>query len=471
MTALAQLAGRRLLFLNWRDLANPAAGGAEAYTDQIASRFAAAGAEVTLFTSSFDEAAPYSQARPYLVVREGGRLGVYLAAGRHLRQFATRYDAVVDFENGLPFFAPFWAAGRVPVVCVVHHVHQRQFGMYFRWPVSRAGELLEGPVARRVYRSHPCVAVSASTRAEMRHQLGFEGPIHIVPNGMDPLPASDRRRAAGPAIAVANRLVPHKQLHLLVEAAPALLRRWPDLRIDIAGTGPARAGLQALVRRLGLEDSVFLPGRVPEQAKSDLLSQAWLTVAPSLAEGWGLTVIEAASLGTPAVAYDVPGLRDSVRDEETGWLVPPGRGLAVTLMNALEELSDPARQRQFAERCRRWAHRFSWDDSAERLARVLLSEIRLRAAGHPSRRRPIDLATVASWEPRDSADIPQVLARGLRVTDAIGKDSRGATTALLTGCDVVGAARALLRLPVPPARLRLATNAEVLCGEVVDGGM
>ena len=82
------------------------------------------------------------------------------------------------------------------------------------------------------------MAVSPSTRAEMRHQLGLRGPIHIVPNGVQAVPASDMPRSPTPAIAVVTRLVPHKRLHLLVEAVPSLLRRWPDLRVDIVGTGP-----------------------------------------------------------------------------------------------------------------------------------------------------------------------------------------------------------------------------------------
>lgn len=472
MSALAQFAGRHLLFVNWRDVENPAGGGAEAYLDQIATRFARAGAHITLFTSDFPDAAPCSIHRQYLVVREGGRFGVYLAAAHHLRKYAGRYDAIVDFQNGIPFFAPFWAEGRVPVVCVVHHVHQRQFDMYFRWPLNRVGRLLEGRAARSVYRGSPFVAVSPSTRAEMRHQLGIRGAIHVVPNGMEPLPPAGVPRSGTPVIAVVNRLVPHKRIHLLVEALPALLRRWPGLHVDIAGTGPARAGLETLVHTLGLEGAVSLPGRVSEQAKSDLLGRAWLTAAPSLAEGWGLTVLEAATLGTPAVAYNVPGLRDSVCDGETGWLVPPGRGLAVTLMNAIEELSDPARQSLAATRCQRWAHRFSWDDSAERLARVLLTDVRRRGTGMPRRRRPVDLATVATWPPDDTVDVAWVLRQGLRVTDAISKDSNGSVRALLTGCDEIGAAKALQRLrpPLPPAGLRLATTAEILCGEAGDGG-
>jgi glycosyltransferase involved in cell wall biosynthesis len=468
MSALGQLAGRRVLFLNWRDLSNPAAGGAEAYAEQIARRFARAGALVTLFTSRYQDAPPHDWANGYLVMREGGRFGVYRAAARHLERYGNLYDAIVDFQNGIPFFAPLWAPPAVAVVCVVHHVHQAQFDMYFRWPLNHLGRLLEGRLTRRVYRDRPFIAVSPSTRTEMRRQLGLRGPVHIVPNGVASLPPSGVPRSGSPVIAVVTRLAPHKQLHHLVDAVPDLLHHWPDLHVDIAGTGPARDGLLAQIRELGLEGVVSMPGRVSERAKSDLLSRAWLTAAPSLAEGWGLTVLEANTVGTPAVAYDVPGLRDAVRDGQTGWLVPAGHSLATALRSALEELSDPVRRWFFADQAQAWAARFSWDASADRLAGALLSEIRRRELGRPSPRRVVDLATVASWPPGDLDDVERRLRKGLRVTDVISRDPSGLRV-LLTGCDEVEAAQALERAQVSPEGLRLATSVEVLCGAGAGG--
>jgi glycosyltransferase involved in cell wall biosynthesis len=463
VSALDQLAGRRILFLNWRDLSNPAAGGAEAYAEQIARRFAGAGALVTLFTSKYKDALPYDWTNGYLVVREGGRFGVYRAAARHLRRYGHRYDAVVDFQNGIPFFAPLWVPASTAVICVMHHVHQAQFDMYFRWPLNYVGRLLEGRATRRVYHDRQFVAVSPSTRAEMRHQLSLREPVQIVPNGINSLPTSHPTCSPTPAIAVVTRLTPHKQLHHLVEAVPDLLHRWPDLHVDIAGDGPARDSLLAQVRRLSLEQAVSLPGRVSEEVKSDLLGQAWLTVAPSLAEGWGLTVLEANTLGTPAVAYDVPGLRDSVRDGRTGWLASPSDGLSTALIGALEELEQPLRRRFFADQAQEWAARFSWDASADRFGRVLLSEIKHRETGNPPQRRAIDLATVATWPPGDLDDVEQRLRKGLRITDTISHGTDGLRV-LLNGCDEIGAAKALRRALVSPAGLRLATTASVLCG-------
>ena len=217
------------------------------------------------------------------------------------------------------------------------------------------------------------------------------------------------------------------------------------------------------VRELGVERAVNLPGRVSEQVKSDLLNIAWLTVAPSLAEGWGLTVLEANSAGTPAVAYDVPGLRDSVRDKITGWLAPQDTSLATTLSAALDELSDPYQQHCVADRCRRWAARFSWDASAERLAAVVLSEISRSGQGGAHQRRAVDLATVAWWPPDDAEEVAGLLRKTLRATDVISMDANGLSV-LLTGCDEVGAMKTLQRVPVPPSGLRLATTTQVLCG-------
>ena len=346
-------------------------------------------------------------------------------------------------------------------MCVIHHVHQRQFDMYFRWPINLVGRFLEGRASRIVYRGRPMIAVSPSTRAEMRRELRFRGHVHIVPNGIDPPQATEAGKTAWPSIAVVTRLVPHKQMDHLIAAVPELLHKWPNLRVVVAGTGLAREQLIAQVERLGLQDAVELPGRVSEQAKADLLGAAWLTVAPSAAEGWGLTIMEANAMGTPAVAYDVPGLRDSVRHGLTGWLVRSGESMADALSDALHEVRDPARRVQMGTAAKAWARAFSWDASADRLAGVLLADMKYRKLGELDRRQAIDLAIIASWPPALADEITPVLRAGLRSTDIIISDSSG-VRALLAGCDELGAIKALARIGVPAPELRLATQAGCL---------
>jgi hypothetical protein len=295
----------------------------------------------------------------------------------------------------------------------------------------------------------------------MRRELRFRGHVHIVPNGIDQLRPGPARRSARPMIALVTRMVPHKQLDHLIAAVPQLLERWPDLRVVIAGTGETRHALAAQVSKLSLDDVVEMPGRVSEEAKFELLGKAWLTVAPSAAEGWGLTIMEANAIGTPAVAYDVPGLRDSVRHGLTGWLVRHGQTLAGALSEALQELSDPDRQAQIGAAAKAWAGAFSWDSSADRLAGVLLAEMKYMQLGKLERRQAVDLATVASWPAELSAEIAPVLKSGLRSTDIVFSDANG-VRALLVGCDEIGAVKALSRVGVLPPELRLATRASVL---------
>jgi glycosyltransferase involved in cell wall biosynthesis len=207
------------------------------------------------------------------------------------------------------------------VVCVIHHVHQEQFGVHFGWPLRVLGRELEGRWSRLLYGRRPMAVVSPSTRAAVRATLGLRGPIFIVPNGA-PSPArlDRRRRSPSPLIGCVGRLAAHKRMDLLVHAAPELRRRVPGLTIEIAGDGPDRPRLVKLARDLAVDDIVRFLGHVSTEDKERLLGSAWLTVNPSMGEGWGIGVLEANAHGVPAVAFRVPGLRDSVRDGITGWL-------------------------------------------------------------------------------------------------------------------------------------------------------
>lgn len=446
MTAgLAALSGSRLLFLNWRDRTHPRAGGAELYAESIAEQLSAHGADVTLFTAHHERAPLAETSRNGIrILRRGGTFGVYAAALRYLRRTRGEYDAVVDFQNGIPFFAPLATGSRVPVILVLHHVHQDQFRQYFPPLVSSVGRFLEGPVSRLVYQGRPLVAVSPSTRQELRQRLQLAGPVFVVPNGVDPL---ERRgqRASEPRIAVVTRLVPHKRLHLLIEAVAELCSGWPGLTVDIGGDGPDRERLEQISRALGLTGRVRFHGYVSDERRERLLSEAWLTVLPSEAEGWGLTVLEAASIGTPAVAYRVPGLRDSVLDGETGWLCSPNASLAACVDHALVQLSDADRADQIAERCRRWAENFTWEGAADRMARVIVAEIDRLEHAPASRRRDVDLAVQLSFEaPQEPTDIERRLRAQLRATDRMVREG-ARIRVVMHGTDEVGAVEAVRR--------------------------
>ena len=471
--SIAGLAGARVLFLNWRDPAHPLAGGAEVYCWEIARRFAAAGAEVTLLTSRPSGAPARTLVDGVRVDRRGGTYSLYAHAAAFLAGNRRHFDAVVDCQNGIPFFSPAFAGRATPVVCVIHHVHQEQFGVHFGWPLRVLGRELEGRWSRLVYGRRPVAVVSPSTSAAVRATLGLRGPIFIVPNGA-PSPArpDSRRRSPTPLIGCVGRLAAHKRMDLLVRAALELRQRIPGLSIDIGGDGPDRQRLQRLAEDLGVDDVVRFLGHVSPEAKERLLGSAWLTVNPSMGEGWGLSVLEANAHGVPAVAYRVAGLRDSVRDGITGWLVSPGDDLSGCVARALATLSAPDEADAWSARCRAWAARFDWDESAQRLAGIIMAERARRGRRRPDRRRAISDAACLIDVAAAPAHRLSALASGLRRTDLWTVQGSSARM-ILHGADErdVGAVLDRLGLAGTATTTAPATADVLLVGPRLDGSI
>ncbi len=458
-----RLRGSRILVLNWRDIRHPLAGGAEQYMHEVGSRWVRSGAHVTWLTSAVPGQPEHERLDGIHIIRAGGALTVYPRTAARGGLARGHFDAVVDCQNGTPFFAPLFAGRRTPVVQLVHHVHQDQFATHFSAPVAALGRWLEGPAARRVYRDRPVAAVSPSTRHELRARLGFRGPIFVVPNGTAELPPPRTERAAEPTITLVSRLVPHKRIDLLLGHLNTVADAIPDLRVDVVGDGPDRARLQSLADELGMQETVTFYGRTSDELRDELLSRAWLTTSTSQAEGWGCSVLEAAAWGVPCLALRVPGVRDSVLDGETGWLVDEPRDLGAALTGALRHLSDPVRADEIADTCRAWAGCFSWDRSADLLAGVVCAEIARMTAvtdDRPVEHRQArsDMAVLAVL-PRRAPELP---AR-LRATDEV-VESGDRTAVVLNGCDETAGASVMARLGLRPLSLQLMDNRLILAG-------
>jgi glycosyltransferase involved in cell wall biosynthesis len=370
----ADVNGLRVAIANWRDPWHPAAGGAERYAWEMALGLAGRGAEVRFLTARAPGQSRAEHRDGIAVSRMGGRFTVYPRVLSWLLAHRRSFDAVLDCQNGIPFFTPCVLPRGVPVLCVVHHVHTAQFGVHFPPWLAWAGRVLEGPAARLAYRRHACVAVSPSTVTAMRERLRWSGDIYLIPNGV--------RRPAGPpgatgrdqaSLVWVGRLVAHKRVERILAVAERLRGR--GVTIDVVGRGPGARPLAAAVAARGLASAVRLRGFLPEPGKQAVMAGALLQLNTSQGEGWGLCVLEAAALGVPTVAFDVDGLRDAVRDGETGWLVRPGERIEDVAERAVKELADPDRRAAAAAACRGWAARFSWDRSAARMAGLVAASI------------------------------------------------------------------------------------------------
>jgi hypothetical protein len=248
---------------------------------------------------------------------------------------------------------------------------------------------------------------------------------------------------------------------MLIDAVSRLSEAWPDLAVHIVGDGEARVDLERQVAAAGQAGRIKFHGRLSVADRDRLVSSAWLTVNCSAGEGWGLSVIEAAARGVPAVAFRVPGMQDSVRPGATGWLVDNDQELSDVINEALTVVADPHEAAGWGSRCREWAAEFTWEATAERILSVLLAENGRLAGGYDDRRRRSDAMTVVDV-PRSSVTA-EIVGRLRRADQA---RSRGDTVQFLMGsADEQDARRALERLGIPTnvvCRFRAARHLDLL---------
>lgn len=356
----------RVFLVNWQDRENPQAGGAEVHLHEIFGRLASRGHEVRALVGGWPGCAPETRLDGIRIRRVGGRHGFALrarAAGiRALREAPA--DVVVEDINKLPLFVPTWTAA--PVVALVPHLFGTTAFREAAWPVAAAVWGAERLIPR-VYRGCPFEAISDSTADDLAGRGIPRERIRVIPPGIDHAvyaPDPSVARAPEPTILYVGRLKRYKGLDVLVDAVARVRGTGVDARLVVVGRGDDRPRLEALVRERGLTGAVRFPGFVSEAEKVAWLRRAWVLAYPSPKEGWGIANVEAAACGTPVVASDSPGLRESVAPGRSGLLVPHGDPAAWA--DALGRiLRDESLRARLGRDAIDHAAMFSWDRAAE----------------------------------------------------------------------------------------------------------
>lgn len=377
--------GLRILVVNWLDRENPQAGGAEEHLHEIFGRLASRGHSVTALVSGWRGCARRAELDGIDVHRAGHRYTFSVAGPRHYRRALAdcSFDVVVEDLNKVPLFSPYWTSASC--VLLVHHLFGTTAFQAGPFPVALATWCLERPIPF-AYRRVPVVAVSESTRDDLVERGLRRERIVVIPNGidLDRFTPDATARTVVPTLLFVGRLKQYKRVDLVIEAVARLADRGIEVRLTVAGKGDQAESLRRLAERLGVEDSVRFSGFVPEDEKLELLRSAWVHVLTSSKEGWGISSLEAAACGTPTVASDAPGLRESVLDGETGFLVPHGDAEAIA--SALERLiRNPELRAEMGRSARAFAERFSWDASADAFEALLGRVAGHRAGGRRSR--------------------------------------------------------------------------------------
>ncbi len=363
-------AEKRILIFNWRDTRHVWAGGAEVYIHEIAKGLIKNGNQVTVFCGNDRKNPTYECIDGVEIIRRGGFYTIYLLAPLYyLLKLRKHFDLVIDSENGIPFFTPLYVGK--PIVGLVHHIHQDVFRTKLRFPFAQFGKFLEGVLMPFIYQNVKLVTVSKSSKLDMEKiGLGRKIPIDIIHPGVDLTKFKPMPKAKSPVVLYLGRLKPYKSIDILIKAFALIKADMQKAKLVIAGEGESRSSLEELAEELKLGDAVQFLGKISEKTKTDLLAKSWVLAQPSMVEGWGITVIEANASGTPVVASNVPGLRDSVKNPHNGFLVPWGDSSELAQKITLL-IRDDRLRRDFEKFSVRWAENFSWEQSTETLEKII----------------------------------------------------------------------------------------------------
>ena len=355
----------KVLLVNWNDRENPHAGGAEIHLHEIFGRLAGRRHEIDLVTSGWPGAAPRAELDGMRVERHGGRHSFALLARPAVRALlgARPYDVLVEDINKLPLYLCRLTA--IPFCAIVPHLFGTTAFLEAHWMTAAIVWAAELPLPR-LYRRAAFHAISESTRDDLVRRGVPRERIEVIYPGVDAAwycPDAGTPKALRPTFLYLGRLKRYKGVEIALRALAAACRSGADLALDIAGQGDDRPRLGRLAGALGVADRTRFLGFVSAAEKRRLMRQAWAVVLPSPKEGWGISNVEAGACGTPALASDSPGLRESVRHGETGFLVPHGDVPALAA-RMLELARDPGLVARLGAAARVFAAGLSWERAA-----------------------------------------------------------------------------------------------------------
>lgn len=335
-------------------------------TDHYLKMLAVDGHEATLFCPAYAGAAKKEKFHGYTIVRRGNKLTVYLEAFLYyMREARGKFDIVIDQINTIPFFTPLYVKERR---IAVFYQLAAEYWFYETPPIiAHIGHFLE-PIYLSLYKNTQTITISPSSKQDL-DKLGFKD-VTVVYVGLDVKPLKKPKKKQ-PLIVYVGRVTRAKRVDHVVKAFAHLVKKLPNYRLAIIGTGPEgyQKQLKTLTQRLDVEEKIDFLGRVNAKERNTIVARAKALVNPSIREGWGLVVLEANAMGTPAVVYDVPGLRDSVKNGENG-IVISGKQNWENLAYCIEKVirTDTGYKRRL---CTAYAKKFVWDNSYDEYSKSL----------------------------------------------------------------------------------------------------
>lgn len=367
-----------ILLLNWRDVAHPKSGGAELVTMEHARGWVLAGHTVTWVTAWYDGALRNEIVDGVRFIRRMGSLSIYFYAPLYVLLHSRSYDVIVDEVHGFPFFTPLFTGK--PIVVFIHEIAGEIWDFMFPFPKNKIGKLLEYCYFQ-LYKQCKFWTDAPSTVDELvANGIGRNNcvaiPCPIVYKTGENKDLVFKNKESNPTYLFVSRVVRMKGIEEVIKAFSFIVQREKSSQLWIIGGGEESyiRELKAMIEEYGVGPRVTFYGVVSDEKKYELMAKAHILLHASVKEGWGLVVLEAASVGTPSVVYNVPGLKDVVKDGVSGYVIDSNSPQKMA-QTAFALNNDKKTYLEMQVSGKKWAASIKWPDVIKQSLNILKDSI------------------------------------------------------------------------------------------------
>jgi len=360
----------KVLVINWRDIKNPEAGGAEVHIDEILKR-KPKNWTVDFVCAKYKGCKEIEKIHGYTVYRIPNNFLFNFTFRKYWnKKFKyNNYDLIIDDISKIPLATPRYITN-IPIIAIQHHVHDKALFKELPFYLAVYVFLMERYYLT-FYKNTPTIVMAQSNKNELESKYQYKKVI-ISPTGIDIdfiRKSKKFKKNYYPTLIYFGRLKKYKRIDHILKAFSIVKKAIPEVKLWIGGKGEQESNLKMLARRLKIDKDVSFFGSVSDRKKIELLKRAWVYVIASEKEGWGLTVIEANAVGVPAVGYNVEGLRDSIKEGYSGFLVE-NNNINLFAKKVAYLLDDNKLLKKMSDQANKWASNFSWDNTAKDFYRI-----------------------------------------------------------------------------------------------------
>lgn len=371
-----------ILALSWRDITNPLSGGAEVHTHEMLKGLDTKKYCIYHLSCNYKGANRENIIDGIHYIHSGNNLSVIFKAIFYYWQNRKAIDIVIEQCNTHRFFSPLWCSKKKRIF-YIHQLTREIWTIMLPGLVGKVGKWLEIPMLR-LNRRDKVITVSESTKQELVN-IGYKKEnIVIIHNAISSEQVSftelENDNKEKPIFIYMGRYAAYKGIDDAVIAFAEIKKEVPNAKLWVVGRKNelyCEKILYPLAEKNQLtigeknENDIVLWGFVSGEKKMELQREAHALLFPSIREGWGIIVIEAALCGTPSIVYNSSGCRDAINFGQAGYLCEKNAPIELTRLMR-KSLNDRELYQELRKKAFDYSNSFSWSDSREQFSKFIV---------------------------------------------------------------------------------------------------